>query len=247
MIERAGPPSRAAPIASRASRLAAGPAPQLTPTASAPAAARACAAARGDVPSVRTRSSPKVSEAMTGRSEARARLLQRQEQLAQVGERLEHEGVDPALEQPFDLLPEGRPGSWLGDGPPAASRLAERSDGATHECVAPAHLAGVAGEGGRPPVEVDDPLRQAPGGEPRPVRAEREGLDQLRAGLQVLAVGAADQLGLGRHELLQAGPLGHAAAEQEGAHPAVDEQRPPREAVAEALAGRGDGWQAVLP
>ena len=71
MIERAGPASSGPPIASRASRLAAGPAPQLTPIASAPAAARAWAAARGGVPSARTSSSPKVSEAMTGRSEAR--------------------------------------------------------------------------------------------------------------------------------------------------------------------------------
>ena len=52
MIDRAGSPSAGAPIASRASRQAAGPAPQLTPTASAPAASeRARAATAGLLPS----------------------------------------------------------------------------------------------------------------------------------------------------------------------------------------------------
>ena len=70
MIERAGSPSAARPIASSASRQATGPAPQLTPIASAPAAARASDAALGLLPSARRSSSPKVREATTGTSDA---------------------------------------------------------------------------------------------------------------------------------------------------------------------------------
>ena len=71
MIERSGSPSAGRPIASRASRQAAGPAPQLTPIASAPAPASASAADFGLLPSARTSSSPNVNEAMTGTSDAR--------------------------------------------------------------------------------------------------------------------------------------------------------------------------------
>ena len=68
-------------------------------------------------------------------------------------------------------------------------------------------------------------------------------------------MGGPDELRCGGHELLEARPLRDAATEQEGAHPAVDEQRPPREAVAEAVARQrgprfvrtGDVWQAVTP
>ena len=71
MIDRAGSPSAGTPIASSASRQAAGPAPQLTPIASAPARARISATTAGLLPSTSTCSSPNVSEAMTGTSEAR--------------------------------------------------------------------------------------------------------------------------------------------------------------------------------
>ena len=44
-----------------------------------------------------------------------------------------------------------------------------------------------------------------------------------------------DHLRMTRHELLEAGSLGHAPAEQERAHPAVDEERAGGETTPKAL------------
>ena len=198
MIDRAGSPFEGLPIASSASRQATGPAPQLTPTASAPAAARAAAATPGLLPSARTSSSPKVSEAMTGTSEARRASSTARTQLLQVRERLEHDQVRPALEQAVDLLAECGPGTGLGEDRSAARRRPEWPDRATDQRVAPADLACLAGELRRTPVERADLAFEAPGRQTLPVGAERQGLDQLGARLEILAMGGPDHLRMGR-------------------------------------------------
>ena len=241
MIDRAGSPSAGAPIASSASRQAAGPAPQLTPTASAPAAASAAAAAAGLLPSARTSSSPNVSEAMTGTSEARRASSTARTQLLQVRERLEDDQVRPALEQALDLLAERGPGGGLGEDRPAPRRRPERPDRAADERVAPADLACLAGELRRTPVDRADLALEAPGRQTLPVGAERQGLDQLGARLEVLAMGGPDHLRMGRDELLETGPLRHAAAEQQRPQAAVDQERAGGETASEALSRRADG------
>ena len=247
MIERAGASSAGAPMASSASRQATGPAPQLTPIASAPAAARASAASVGLLPSASRSSSPNVREAITGTSDARrasstARTSwRRSENVSRTIRSL------PPSRSAVDLLPEDRPDHGLRHRRHPARRRSERSDGSADQRLAPAHLAGLAGQPGRPPIEVADVAFEAPGRESMSVGAERQGLDELCPGLQVLAMRGADQLRLTHDELLETGSLGHATAEQERAHAAVDQERPSRQAGAEAgprQAGRGVGHQA---
>ena len=170
-----------------------------------------------------------------------ARLVDREKQLLQVRERLEDDQVRPALEQAIDLLAECGPGTGLGEDRAAARRRPEWPHRATDERVAPADLACLAGELGRPPVERADLTFEAPGRQPLPVGAERQGLDQLGARLEILAMGRPDHLRMGRDELLETGPLRHAPAEQQRPQPAIDQQRAVGEAAAEALSWRADG------
>ena len=178
---------------------------------------------------------------MTGTSDARRASSTARTQLLEVRERLEHDQVRAALEQAVDLLAERGPRGGLGDGRAAARRRPERPDRATDERVAPADLACLAGELRRPPVERADLALEAPGGQALPVGAERQRLDQLGARLEVLAMGGPDHLRMGRDELLETGPLRHAAAEQQRPQPAVDEERAGGEAASEALSRRADG------
>ena len=134
--------------------------------------------------------------------------------------------------------PARRPRRWTG--PPRAGGP-ERPDRAANQRVAPADLARLAGELRRTPVERADLALEAPGRQPLPVGTERQRLDQLGARLEVLAMGRPDQLRMGRDELLEAGPLRHAAAEQQRPQAAVDQERAVGEAAAEALARRADG------
>ena len=48
-------------------------------------------------------------------------------------------------------------------------------------------------------------------------------------------MGGPDHLGMTRDELLETGPLRHAAAEQKGAKPAIDQKRPRGETASKAL------------
>ena len=72
------------------------------------------------------------------------------------------------------------------------------------------------------------------------VCAERQGLDQLGARLQVLPMRRPNHLRLTGDELLEAGSLRHAPAEQERAHPAVDKDWAGGETIPKALP-----WQAA--
>ena len=194
MIDRTGSPSAGPPIASSASRQATGPAPQLTPTASAPAAGRAAAATPGLLPSARTSSSPNVSEAMTGTSDARRasstarRSCSRSENVSRTIRSA------PPSSRPSICSRNAARARGLGDGRAAARRRPERPDRATDERVAPADLACLAGELRCPPVERADLSFEAPRRQPLPVGPERQGLDQLGARLEVLAMGRPDHL-----------------------------------------------------
>jgi len=88
------------------------------------------------------------------------------------------------------------------------------------------------------PVEPCGPVVEPVGGEAHTVRAKGERLDQLGSSLEVLAMGSGDDLRAARHELIEAGPLGHAPAEKQRAHAAVCQKWPGVEAGAEALAGQ---------
>ena len=129
----------------------------------------------------------------------------------------------------------------LGEDRATARRRTEWPHRATHERVAPADLACLAGELRGPPVERADLSFEAPGRQTLPVGAERQGLDQLGARLEILAMGGPDHLRMGRDELLETGPLRHAPAEQQRPQPAIDQQRAVGEAASEALSRRADG------
>ncbi len=152
--------------------------------------------------------------------------------------RLEHEDVDPALQEAVDLLPEQGPAAALAERGQLVSQDAQGPHGAPDEGVPADHVARLARDLRGAPVEPGDVVRQAEGLEPVPVGTQGEGDDQLGAGLEVLAVRAADQLRARRRELVEAGPLGDAAAEEEGPHATVGEERAVQEAGAEAGAGR---------
>ena len=194
MIDRAGSPSAGRPIASSASRQAAGPAPQFTPTASAPAAASAC---RGRPRTAAVDEHEFLAEGQRGDDRhvgGASRLVDRQHELVEVRERLEHDHVGPALEQALDLLAERGPGGRLRDDRHAPSRRTERADRSADQRIAPADLAGLAGELRRAPVEPADLSLEAPGGESPAVGPERQRLDQLRARLEILPMGGPDHL-----------------------------------------------------
>ena len=162
MIDRAGSPSAAGPIASSASRQATGPAPQFTPIAVRAGRGQRSGRRRGLLPSARTSSSPKVSEAMIGTSDARRASSTAEHELLEVREGLEHDQVRATLEQPVDLLPERGPGSGLRHGGPAASRWTQRSDRTADQGVATADLAGLPGQLRRAPAESRRPDLRGP-------------------------------------------------------------------------------------
>ena len=64
------------------------------------------------------------------------------------------------------------------------------------------------------------------------------GLDQVGAGVEVLAVEGPDQVRARGRELVEAGALGDAAREQQRAHAAVREQRGGGEAGGKPVAGK---------
>ena len=177
---------------------------------------------------------------MIGRLGGPAGLVDRPREVFEQRERLEHEQVDPALEQPVELLADGRPNGRLAQPQQLAGRRAERPDGSADPGVAPDHVAGLAGELRAAPVECARPVGQAVRGQPDPVGAEGRGLDQLGAGLEVLAVDRPDDLRTGRDQLVEVGPLRDPAGIEQRAHRAVGQQRPGRESGQEAgtLAGR---------
>ena len=163
------------------------------------------------------------------------RLLDTEQQLVEVAERLEQQDVGAAFEEALDLLAEGvahdlSHGDARGRGRvprgarstrprarpscPATSR-ASRASCAARRLIRPARSA-------RPY-----------GARRKPVGAERVRLDRVRAGLDVLTVDRADQLRLRLDEAVERRALRHSPAEQQRAHRAVKQQRGTRQPLGE--------------
>ncbi len=139
-------------------------------------------------------------------------------QLVEVGEGLEDQQVDAGLEQRLDLLAED--GARLGEGG-GTERLdadAQRSDRAGHEGRLSGRLARQAHAGLVDGLQL---LGEAEGGQARAVGAEGVGLEDLRAGLDVLLVDFLHQGGRGEVELVEAAVDEDALAVQHGPHGAV--------------------------
>ena len=165
-------------------------------------------------------------------------LVDREQQVREVEEGLEHQQVRAALEEPVDLLAEGGPDRRLVGMAELARRRAQRPDAAADPRVAAADVARLAGDLGGAAVEAAGLGRQAERIEPHPVGAERDGLDQVSPRVEVLAVERGDEVRPGRGELVEAGALGDAAREQQRAHAAVREQRGGGEAGGKPVAGQ---------
>ena len=103
--------------------------------------------------------------------------------------------------------------------------------------IAAADVAGLAGDLGCPAIQATRLGGQAERVQAQPVGPEREGLDEVRAGVEVLAVDRPDEVRAGRRQLVQAGALRDAAREQQRAHAAVRQERAIGEAGSEAGAG----------
>ena len=149
--------------------------------------------------------------------------LDRELELEQVVERLEHDDVDAAPLEDARLLCVGR-----------AVVFAGRSDRAADEHLAPGDLSRVARElhaGRVDPLEVvlQEVLRQL-----APVGAERVRLDQLGAGVDEADMHRSDGVGRAEVRLLGTAQAGHGRGEHD-AHAAVgDDWRPVAQAVGKA-------------
>ena len=80
-------------------------------------------------------------------------LVDGEQEVVEVEERLEDEEVDAALEEPVDLLPDRRADRRLVGMPQLAGRRPERTDAAAHPRVAPADVACLPRDLRRAPVE----------------------------------------------------------------------------------------------
>jgi hypothetical protein len=159
------------------------------------------------------------------RSGERAHRAYRGEDLGQVLERLEHEHVQAALEQPLGLLAEGALGFGHRDRAERLEVAPERPHGAAHERARAGDLAGVAGHlhalaGDDARLRAQAVRIQAGG-----AGSERVGLDELGAGGEVLAVDGLDEDRVGDVQFVEAAFERDAALEEQRAHGAVGEER----------------------
>ena len=115
-----------------------------------------------------------------------------------------------------------------------AGRRAERPDGSGDEDVPAGDVARLAGQLCAAAGEAAGLVAETEWREPGPVRPEGRRRDDVRARGEVLPVDRADELGPGRDEFVEHGPLRDAAGEQERAHGAVGQQRAGREAFVES-------------
>ena len=102
--------------------------------------------ASGVVPSASVTSSPNVIDAIDGDVGGAMGLVDREQQVREVEERLEDEQVHAALEEPVDLLAEGGPDRRLVGMAELARRRAQRADAAADPRVAAADVARLAGD-----------------------------------------------------------------------------------------------------
>src|SRR5688500_16613431 len=156
----------------------------------------------------------------------------RDHELVEVEERLEHEQVCPASLQNRRLLGE-EPGSLF-----EVRVVAERADRAPDEDVAPGDLARLAGEADAGGDDLLELVVQEVAGQLAPVRAERVRLDQLGARADEADVQRDD--GVRRAEVrLLGGSEARDGARDERAHAAVaDDRRTVLEALDESVGCR---------
>ena len=178
---------------------------------------------------------------MTGTSAAARCLPDREEQVTQIEEGLDHEQVCAAFEQAIDLLAERGPDGRVVGMAQLARRRAERSDRSGHPRIPTAHVTGLAGNLGCTPVEAACLAGQAEGVEAHPVGAEGQRLDQVRAGIQVFAMERRHEVRPRGRQLVEAGTLGDPPREQERPHATVRQERPVGDARREAGAGEAHG------
>ena len=162
-----------------------------------------------------------------------AHRLDRDDELVEVEERLDHEQVDAAtLEDPRLLRVEGAVLGGVED-----LELAERADRARDEDVAAGDLARLPCQPNAGRVDLLELVVEQDAGELAAVGAERVRLDQLGAGRDVARVHRDDALGRAEIRLLGAAQAADGARD-ERAHPAVgDERRAGSQAVEEAAHG----------
>ena len=146
-------------------------------------------------------------------------LVDGQQQVVEVEEGLDDEEVDAALEQAVDLLPEGGPDRGLVGVAELAGGCAQGADAAADPRVPAADVPGLAGDLRRASVEARRVVGEAVRVEAHPVGAEGQGLDEVGAGVEVLAVERRDKVRAGRRQLVEARALRDPAREQQRAHP----------------------------
>ena len=160
-----------------------------------------------------------------------------EQEVMEVEEGLDDQEIDAALEEAIDLLAVDRPDGGVVRVAQLAGGRAERADAAADPRIPSADVAGLAGDLGGAAVQATRLGGEAEAIQAQPVGPERQGLDEVCARVQVLAVDRPDEIRSGRGQLVQAGALRDAAGEQERAHPAVGEERAFGEAGGEAGAG----------
>ena len=159
-----------------------------------------------------------------------AHRLDRDDELVEVEERLDHEQVDAAALEHARLR--GVEGAVLGR--VEDLELAQRADRPGDEDVPPRDLARLPREAHARGVDLLERVLEERAGELAPVGAERVRLDQLRAGGDVSRVHGDDALGRAEIRLLGTAEAGDGARD-EGTHAAVcDDRRARGETVEEA-------------
>ena len=145
----------------------------------------------------------------------------RLDELVQVPERLKDQQVGGVIrDQGEDLLAQHLH-PLRGTHPAPLRRGHRRRDRARHQDAASRAVRGGPGKPDARPVDLGDLVGEAVVGEPEPVRAERVGLDDVRAGDQVAVVDGGDKAGIGQVELGQRPVKCRARRVQHSAHGAV--------------------------
>ena len=206
-----------------------GPLPQLPPTASAPHAVSEATACSGLTPIIVW---PRVSKVIVVMSaipgDDAPDALDGGLDLAQVGHRLDPDQVDPARHEGGGLLGEDVDRLVVVERAGRGEDRAARTDVARDERVAAGRVDLAAQEDRRGLVELRDTVLQPVQAEAHAVATERVGHEDLRPGVEVAAVDAPDDVGLGQVPDLGRVTEQQAVGEQHRAHRAVGDDRPVR-------------------
>ncbi len=145
-----------------------------------------------------------------------ARRQHRLAQLIQIAERFQDQQIDAGFQQRVDLFAESRPGFRERRGAERFDAHAQGSDGARHETAFPP----AASRASRTPARLMSRTFSAQSESPqaRAGGAEGIGLEDLGAGLDVLLVNLADQVGRRQIDLVEAAVDKDAARVEHGAH-----------------------------